>query len=365
VQVYAVELAKRLGISDENSQKSIQAAALLHDMGKLAIPEHILNKPGKLTSVEFDKMKRHADIGADLLSSVRFPYPVVPIVRHHHENWNGSGYPSGLAKTDIPLGARILSVVDCFDALTSDRPYRPRLSDADAFAILVERRGTMYDPLVVDTFIRVHDEISIPAKLAGEQARSLTSAFSEAGNEPLQLIRENATRGAAIVTIETAIAKSATPEEVLITVFDGLKDLLPVTTCAIYAYMPGSDSLVCTHSFGDPESRMPGLRIPNGERVTGWAFANGMTIANSKATLDLHNVADLFNPPLRASLVTPLRQGATAFGALAVYDTRDEPFTDEHRYAFERVAGCLAGRLPVTSERPRSELMRIVRASAS
>ena len=123
---------------------AIEAAALLHDMGKLAIPEHILNKPGKLTPAEFEKMKLHAAIGADILSAIEFPYPVVPIVRHHHENWDGTGYPDRISGTDIPIGARILSVVDCFDALTSDRPYRPALSDQEAINILTERRGTMY-----------------------------------------------------------------------------------------------------------------------------------------------------------------------------------------------------------------------------
>jgi len=141
VQVYAVQLAQRLGVSDDRQVRAIEAAALLHDMGKLAIPEHILNKPGRLTPAEFERMKQHADLGADLLSSIRFPYPVVPIVRHHHEDWNGRGYPSGIGGTDIPLGARILSVVDCFDALTSDRPYRPRLTNEEAFKILLERRG--------------------------------------------------------------------------------------------------------------------------------------------------------------------------------------------------------------------------------
>ena len=113
-------------------------------MGKLAVPEHILNKPGKLTPAEFEKMKLHASVGADILSAIDFPYPVVPIVRHHHENWNGTGYPDRIKGTDIPIGARILSVVDCFDALTSDRPYRPRLSDDEALGILMERRGSRY-----------------------------------------------------------------------------------------------------------------------------------------------------------------------------------------------------------------------------
>jgi putative nucleotidyltransferase with HDIG domain len=160
VQSYALTLAKQLGVSDLNHLRAIAAAALLHDMGKLAIPEHILNKPGALTPAEFTRMQKHADIGADLLSLVRFPYPVVPIVRHHHESWDGSGYPAGLAGPDIPLGARVLSVVDCFDALTSDRPYRSRLDTQEAFAILRRRRGTMYDPLVVDAFLCCSDELT-------------------------------------------------------------------------------------------------------------------------------------------------------------------------------------------------------------
>src|SRR6266853_2066123 len=160
VQTYAIGLAKHLGVADEKLIKAIEAAALLHDMGKLAVPEYILNKPGKLTEAEFEKMKLHASVGADILSAIDFPYPVVPIVRHHHENWDGTGYPAGLSGTDIPIGARILAVVDCFDALTSDRPYRPRLSDDEALSILTERRGSMYDPLIVDTFVSVQKQIA-------------------------------------------------------------------------------------------------------------------------------------------------------------------------------------------------------------
>jgi putative nucleotidyltransferase with HDIG domain len=156
VQNYARELAVAIGIKSEIQLKAIQAAAVLHDTGKIAIPEAILNKPGPLTRDEFEVMKQHAAMGADIISSVNFPYPVEPIVRYHHENWDGTGYPEGLMGTDIPIGARILSVVDCFDALTSDRPYRGRLSDSDAVEILLKRRGNMYDPLVVDTFLRVH-----------------------------------------------------------------------------------------------------------------------------------------------------------------------------------------------------------------
>jgi len=148
VQQGTLGLARELGVTDVETLKGLEAAALLHDTGKIAVPEHILNKPGKLTPAEFEKMKRHAPIGAAILSSIEFPYPVVPIVRHHHENWDGSGYPDGLKGPEIPLGARILSVVDCFDALTSDRPYRQRMTEQEALKIIVERRGTMYDPVV-------------------------------------------------------------------------------------------------------------------------------------------------------------------------------------------------------------------------
>ena len=161
VQLIATKLARAMGVQDKKQIRALEEASLLHDMGKLAVPEHILNKPGPLTPAEFEKMKRHASIGAEILSAVDFPYPVVPIVRHHHENWDGTGYPDGVKGEEIPIGARILSVVDCFDALISDRPYRPRVPDERAMQILAERSGTMYDPEVVTTFCRVWPTIAL------------------------------------------------------------------------------------------------------------------------------------------------------------------------------------------------------------
>ena len=186
VQDRSVELARALGVTDEAEMQAIKAASLLHDVGKLAIPEHILNKPGRLSAAEFEIMKRHAPIGADILSVIDFPYPVAPIVRHHHENWDGTGYPDGIAGERIPIGARIIAVVDCFDALTSDRPYRPRLSDADALQILAERRGTMYDPGVVEAFFDAHRlspmtaPLPTPASPEPAQAAPSTTSGSDA-----------------------------------------------------------------------------------------------------------------------------------------------------------------------------------------
>lgn len=174
VQKYAVDLARSIGVRDDLQIKAIQAAAVLHDTGKIAVPEAILNKPGPLDKDEFAIMKQHAAVGADIISSINFPYPVEPIVRYHHENWDGTGYPSGLVGTEIPIGARILAVVDCFDALTSDRPYRGRMSDAEALKIIVERRGRMYDPLVVDAFLVLYPELRASESEPALEERSAT-----------------------------------------------------------------------------------------------------------------------------------------------------------------------------------------------
>ena len=140
VRTYAVEIAKEIGLSPDEIE-ALRAAALLHDIGKLAIPEHIINKPGKLTPEEFEKMKVHPIVGAEILDRVAFPYPVAPIVRAHHERWDGSGYPAGLIGEEIPIGARILSVVDCLDALASDRQYRPAIPLDRAMDTVKERAG--------------------------------------------------------------------------------------------------------------------------------------------------------------------------------------------------------------------------------
>jgi len=155
VRRYAVALAGEISISEDRTLAAIDAAALLHDIGKLGIPDRLLDKPGPLTREEYDHVKLHAIIGADILSAVAFPGPLAVIVRHHHEHWDGTGYPDGLRGEAIPIGARVLSVVDCYDALTSDRPYRRALSHGCAVAIIHDHSGTMYDPQIVDAFLRI------------------------------------------------------------------------------------------------------------------------------------------------------------------------------------------------------------------
>jgi putative nucleotidyltransferase with HDIG domain len=359
VQVYAVEMAKRLGVDNDEQLKAIEAAALLHDMGKLAIPEHILNKPGKLTTAEFDTMKRHADIGADLLSSIRFPYPVVPIVRHHHECWNGSGYPAGIAGTDIPLGARILSVVDCFDALNSDRPYRPRLEPNDAFDILRQRRGTMYDPLVVDTFIAAYPDIAPLADTAGQQAKTLVSPRDDSGQTTsvgaLEEIRATAAESAALIQARQHVSEAKGPTEAFNIIAQCARQLTPSTVCAYYQYSPADDELVCTLASGGENNKpLIGITIRPGERITGWVAANRRTISNSDATLDLGQSALLVQPEPRSAISTPVVIGDPneLHGVLTGYSPKEAAFSQRHVYAFEQLADALSHHFSRTRQRP-------------
>ena len=144
MQVFAAGLAKAIGMS-ENEIQGVKTAALLHDIGKLAVPEHILSKPGPLTQEEFQKIRIHPQVGAEIIAGVPFPYPVAPLILSHHERWDGKGYPAGMKGEEIPSGARILAVVDYFDALTSERPYHKAMSDEGAVGLLRQEAGQALD----------------------------------------------------------------------------------------------------------------------------------------------------------------------------------------------------------------------------
>ncbi len=156
VHRFAVSIAEKMEVAGDELE-AIRTGALLHDIGKLGVPDYVLLKPSALSIDEFEKMKRHTTIGAAILEQVPFPWPVASLVRHHHERWDGAGYPDNLAGENIPLGARILSVADVYDALTSDRPYRPAWSVSRAKSFILAGAGTQFDPDVVDAFIALED----------------------------------------------------------------------------------------------------------------------------------------------------------------------------------------------------------------
>jgi GGDEF domain-containing protein len=278
------------------------------------------------------------------LSSIKFPYPVVPIVRHHHENWDGKGYPDGLRGTDIPIGARILSVVDCFDALTSDRPYRPRLSDADAIRILNDRRGKMYDPLIVDTFVAIYKEIAPDSPSEPEAPRKGLAAITRVA-VPADDVQPAVSRFDEIASsteemlVLYELARGLTGRLELGDAADiiskHLRRIVPASTCVFFVHEIERDQLVARHAAGDNASHFVGLQIARGERLSGWVAANRRSILNSDPVLDLGETARSIKPRLRSCLSTPLVHNSQLVGVLSVYSPQVNGFTDDHRRLLE------------------------------
>src|SRR5581483_634257 len=350
VQLYAVRLAQEVGVRDSNLIKAVEAAALLHDMGKLAVPEYILNKPGKLTAGEFERMKLHASIGADILSAVEFPYPVVPIVRHHHENWDGSGYPDGLKGTEIPIGARILAVVDCFDALTSDRPYRPRLTDVEALGILMERRGAMYDPLIVDTFNRVHAEIApgpletnVPTRALETIGTARTTGAHQPTEPVLDQIASSADEMLTLYELARSLAGQVSVRDSGDIIANHLRRLVPSSLCVFYIWDPRTNEVEASHAVGEGAETIKGLRITLGQRLSGWVAAHRQTIVNSDPTLDFGELNRSRPTPLRSCISAPLVADEDELvGVLTMYSGDSGAFNDDHKRIIESVAKQIA-----------------------
>jgi hypothetical protein len=303
-------------------------------------------------------MKLHVEVGADILSSIDFPYPVVPIVRAHHENWDGSGYPHGIKGEDIPLGARILSVVDCYDALTSDRPYRPALSAEEAMKIIVDRRGTMYDPLVVDTFLKVYRDISAVAVEPVRHLEPLTrigraiSAPRVPAAEPsVAEIRADAPDDLlAIVSLSRILEDEATFQDAATLVATYLSRILSNATCVFYVHDPASGRLVARHATGAHAAAVRGMSITVGERLSGWVAACRRTITNSDAALDLYDR----DVTLGSALSTPLIDGDRVVGVLTAYAAAAQAFTEDQSRLVQMVAPHL-GRIMSVAVRAESQ----------
>jgi putative nucleotidyltransferase with HDIG domain len=340
VQERSEQLARRLGVTDEMEIQAVKAASLLHDVGKIGIPEHILNKPGRLTPSEYDIMKRHAPMGAEILSMIGFPYPVVPIVRHHHENWDGTGYPDKIAGEQIPIGARILSVVDCFDALTSDRPYRPRLPDEQALEIVRQRRGTMYDPRIVDEFFAMRaeetGEVAAPVEVAASEV-----AFNAA--IPVAASQESSCDGNVLemfFQLGAELTATMRSQDAGRIVWHHVAPHLPPGSFVLFGYDRNGDALVPLFRSDERVVRAD-TRIALGERLSGWVAATRETIVNSDARLD-QDESCREEQPLLSALAVPVVRGDRVIAVVAVYAEAAGAFTPAHRHIAEAAARSIA-----------------------
>ncbi len=360
VRVYVSEIGKALGL-DELQLKALHTASFLHDIGKLAVPEHILNKPGKLTPEEFDKIKIHPVVGADILERVRFPYPVVPIVRSHHEAWDGSGYPDGLKGEEIPLAARILTAVDCFDALACDRPYRKALPLDKVMAMLREKAGTQFDPRVIEILSERHIALEKQARLQGESIVALktevavwrgaapaagfqqdnvhtpdpTESFdtpqgTDTHPDSLHLIAAAREEAQAIFEIGQMLGNSLSPSETTSVMSARLRRLIPFTSLALY--LKDGDFLTSEFLDGEAARHLSTSPIPLGEGLSGWVGQSGKPILNGnpKVEPNFQPSSDASASPNSALALPLFNLSRDVFGVLTVYSNSADAFSRDH-----------------------------------
>lgn len=356
-QIYASEMGKLLKVGDKEVQ-ALFAGALLHDIGKLAVPEYILNKPGKLTEAEFAKMKIHPTVGGDILKRVNFPYPVEDIVRYHHEKWDGTGYPKGLKAEAIPHVARIISVVDFYDATRCDRPYRKGMKREDSLALLRSMAGNAFDPRVVEKFIEHVEEFDqlIAAEDIHEQVESqadghdyLTKTKPDAGLASNQMgtpddddsafrsIKEAQREVFALHEIAQTIGSSLNLNDTVTLVSSKLKAIVPFDTCIIFVVDEKTGRATAAHVAGEHVDVFSHRRMNVGDGISGWVIANGRSMCNASPELDLVGVPEEVARNFRGVLVSPLLREDGAFGAITLYSKSRTSYTTEHVRLLESV----------------------------
>jgi len=355
VQVYAAGLARALGMPD-NEIQGVKTAALLHDIGKLAVPEHILSKPGPLTQEEFQKIRIHPQVGAEIISGVPFPYPVAPLILSHHERWDGKGYPTGLKGDEIPLGARILSVVDYFDALMSERPYHKAMSLDAAVGLLRQESGKALDPRVVQTFIDMYAALAAEADASQEPSRKLTRVPTPAPtaapavglvHESSPSVRTNVFQDIALAhreiyalyEIAQAMGSSLGVADTMALISSKLSNIVPFSCCALFLYNEESETLHCRFANGVESETIQQLTIRNGYGLTGWVARNRRPLVNARPSTDLEAAGFPSDKTmLHSALVCPLVFGERFIGTISVYHTEPSVYTDDHRRLLDRIS---------------------------
>jgi diguanylate cyclase (GGDEF)-like protein/putative nucleotidyltransferase with HDIG domain len=352
VQVYAAGLARALGMTDNDIQ-GVKTAALLHDIGKLAVPEHILSKPGPLTHEEFQKIRIHPQVGAEIISGVPFPYPVAPLILSHHERYDGKGYPSGLKGDEIPLGARILSVVDYFDALVSERPYHKAMSVEAAFALLHKESGRALDPRVVQTFTDMYPSLAAEAAASQEPSRTLTRVPShtpEAApasglvNDSQQTNVFNDIARAhreiyALYEIAQAMGSSLGVSDTMALISSKLSNIVPFSCCALFLYNEESELLRCRFATGLEADVVQQLSIQSGHGLTGWVARNRRPLVNARPSTDFDAAGvSSESTALQSALVCPLLFNERLIGTISVYHSTPSVYTDDHRRLLDRIS---------------------------
>ncbi|HKP11869.1 MAG TPA: diguanylate cyclase [Blastocatellia bacterium] len=369
VQIYATGLARLFGLS-ELEIEALKAGALLHDVGKLAVPDYILNKPGRLTDAEFEKMKVHTTVGAEILERVGFPYPVVPVVRHHHERWDGRGYPDGLRGDEIPITARILTIADSFDSMREDRQYRKAMTRDEAIVVLKEGAGSVFDPNIVRAFLdqledfeaeirerRVEPQIEAFRRKPGDERGPGAARRPHADSGPVayEKIRSAHREVLALYNIAQTIGSSLDLRDTFAVFSARLLDIVSYTTCALYLVRQDATEVEAAHVAGRNGERFRGKRIASGMGISGWVVANGHPMHNCDPAVDFEAMKAEADEAYRTATVVPLVKDGEMLGALAVYSAELEAYTPDHLRLMEAVAKLLSDAVANSAHHERTE----------
>jgi diguanylate cyclase (GGDEF)-like protein/putative nucleotidyltransferase with HDIG domain len=349
VQFYAASVARTMGMSD-NDVQGVKTAALLHDIGKLAVPEHILSKPGPLTPEEFQKIRAHPKVGADIVSSVPFPYPVAPLILSHHERWDGKGYPAGLKGEEIPLGARILSVVDYFDALMAERPYHKAMNFEAAISLLKQEAGKGLDPVVVAKFIELLPALQAETTRVELVTRKPSSAGQIIGRPATELtlepVRKNVFEDIALAhreiyalyEIAQAMGTSLGVSDTMALIASKLTNLVPFSCAALFLFDEETETLRCRFATGIDADVIQQIAVRNGEGLTGWVARNRRPLVNARPSADIEAAGLSTATSLQSALVCPLLFSDQFIGTLSVYHVEPAFYRDDHRRLLDRVS---------------------------
>jgi diguanylate cyclase (GGDEF)-like protein/putative nucleotidyltransferase with HDIG domain len=346
VQIYATGLGRLFGLPEPEIE-ALKAGALLHDIGKLAVPDYILNKPGKLTEAEYDKMKIHTVVGAEILARVGFPYPVVPVVRHHHERWDGRGYPDKLKGEGIPMTARILMVVDCFDAVREDRQYRKAMTREEAIELLKSCSGTMYDPEVIRVFLEHLPEFEEEIRRQKRERQASKphpgraphrAEKADAGQAVFEHIRSAHREVITLYDIAQTIGTSLDLRDTFAVFSSRLQDIVSYTTCALYLVRQDSAELEAVHVSGRNAERLRGQCVVMGAGMTGWVVANRQPMYNCDPRLDYDAAKIEIDGQYRTAMAVPLMKDDEVLGALTLYSDELTAYESDHLRLVEAVA---------------------------
>ena len=361
-QIFAVGIGEAMNLP-ESELEALNTGALLHDIGKLAVPDHILNKPGRLTPAEMEKIKIHASVSASILENVNFPYPVIPTVKYHHEMWDGNGYPEGLRGEEIPLTARILAVADSFDALRGSRSYRGSVSRDEARRFMMNAAGTQFDPKIVDVFLHNLKKFEAEA-----EAQGFSYEIDEKDSKTIQTVADDITDLSyvdqikranrevfALYELARAFSSSLSLEETLALFVEKIRDLVPFDSCVVYLMDESEEFAKAAYIEGENKSVFKNKCLKIGEGATGFVLKKRQPVYKIEPKLDFSFENSKVAVDYTAMTSLPLIADEQTLGAVSLYSSSLKNYEEEHLRLIETVSRVASDAIYLLVQNVRSE----------